>query len=253
MNGMIMYRGPSLIDGSPIIVVAIGLEDGGSNSKTGPMVQIYIMRSDMNPLKAVQIGADYAICATCIHRGRVITDPKSGELKNVERSCYVTLMHGPRVVWDGLKRGIYPDVPVGKARKLLARRNVRLGAYGDPGVVPFAFWEKVLDGVTELNGYTHLWRQYPMLSAFCMASCDNEAEREEAKALGFRTYRVRPEGTQKLAGEGNCPASAEMGKSVQCVDCMLCGGHRTKAKADISIENHGTGSKWFEKRLKEVA
>jgi hypothetical protein len=252
MNGFVLYRGPSAIDGEPIVCIAIGLQSGGSNSKTGPMVQIYILRGDQNPLVAAQTGADVSICGDCPHRGRIVVDPTTGLRRNVERSCYVTLMHGPRVVWDGFQRGLYLDVPLAKARKLLARKVIRIGAYGDPGAVPIAVWETALDQVTELSGYTHLWRKYPLLSAFCMASCDSEAEREEAKALGFRTYRVRGADERKLKGEGLCPASGELGKTVQCTQCMLCGGARSKAKADITIVVHGTGSKHFE-RVREIA
>lgn len=252
MNGFVLYRGPSEVDGEPIVVIATGLLTGGNNSKTGSMVQVYILRADMNPLTAVQIGADVSICAGCTHRGKVVTDPKTGERKNVGRSCYVTLFQGPRVVWDAFSRGIYPEVPLSKARKLLAHRKVRLGAYGDPGAVPFRVWEQALDLVTELSGYTHMWRQYPMLSAFCMASCDSEQDRDEAKALGFRTFRVRGKAEPKLSGEGHCPASKEMGKATQCALCMLCGGKRSDAKADITIIAHGAGASNYE-RAKEAA
>jgi hypothetical protein len=252
MNGFVLYRGPSTIDGQPIVVIATGLEDGGSNSKTGPMVQIYIMRADQNPLQAVQTGDDVSICGTCIHMGKIVVDPKTGARKNVGRSCYVTLMHGPRVVWDAYQRGVYPEIPLTKARKLLARKRVRVGSYGDPGAVPMKVWKTSLGQVDELSGYTHRWREVPELAEFCMASCDSEAERVMAKALGFRTYRVRPKGEPKLDGEGHCPGGGEMGKAVQCAYCLLCGGHRSKAKADITIEAHGTGSKHFE-RAKEPA
>jgi hypothetical protein len=252
MNGFVLYRGPSVIDEQPIIVIATGLMTGGNNSKTGHMIQVYIMRADQSPLKAVQTGDDVSICGGCGHRGKIVTDLKTGERKNVGRSCYVTLFQGPRVVWDAFSRGIYPDVPLAKARKLLAHRRVRLGAYGDPGAVPFHVWEQSLDLVTELSGYTHLWRQYPTLSAFCMASCDSEQDREEAKALGFRTFRVRCKDEPKLSGEGHCPASKEMGKATQCAQCLLCGGARTKAKSDITIIAHGVGAKNFE-RAKEAA
>jgi hypothetical protein len=248
MQGFVFYRGPSMIDGKPIVAIASGLQTGGKNTKTGHMVQIYIMRSDMNPLVAVHSGADVSICGTCPHRGTVVTDA-NGVSKNVGRSCYVTLIHGPRVVWDAFSRGVYPDVPLMKARSLLARRAVRLGAYGDPAAVPFEVWEKALDKVTELSGYTHMWRQFQMFSAFCMASCDSEAEREEAKALGFRTFRVRGKDDPKLKGEGHCPASAELGKKVQCAQCMLCAGRKTAAKADITIVAHGTGKVHFERAL----
>jgi hypothetical protein len=247
MNGFILYRGPSTIDGQPIVVIATGLLTGGSNTKTGHMIQVYILHDGMNPMKASQTGDDVSICGSCPHRGTVVTDPKTGERKNVGRSCYVTLMHGPRVVWDAYQRGLYPVIPLAKARKLLARRTVRLGSYGDPGAVPFAIWEQALDLVTELSGYTHLWRQFPMLSAFCMASCDSEQDRADAKALGFRTFRVRGKADPKLAGEGHCPASAEMGKATQCAMCLLCGGARSVAKADITIIAHGVGAKHYEK------
>jgi hypothetical protein len=252
MNGFVLYRGASTIDGQPIVCIATGLQTGGSNTKTGPMVQVYILRGDQNPLQAVQNGDDVSICGSCAHRGQIETNPTTGVRRNVGRSCYVTLMHGPRVVWDAYQRGIYPEIPLAKARKLLANRVVRLGAYGDPAAVPAAVWEQALDKVTELSGYTHMWRQFPLLSAFCMASCDSEADREEAKILGFRTFRVRGKDDPKLKGEGHCPASAELGKAVQCAQCLLCGGARSAAKADITIIAHGTGARHYE-RAKELA
>ncbi|MEY9575809.1 hypothetical protein ABIE88_003385 [Bradyrhizobium diazoefficiens] len=245
VNGFVLYRGPSMIDGQPIVVIATGLEDGGSNSKTGPMVQVYIIRADQNPLQAVQTGDDVSICGTCIHMGRIVADPKTGARKNVGRSCYVTLMHGPRVVWDAFQRGVYPEVTPAKTRRLLARKRVRLGAYGDPGAVPIQIWQVALQQVDEMTGYTHRWREVPELADFCMASCDSEVDRVLAKALGFRTYRVRPKGEPKAKGEGHCPAGAEMGKAIQCAYCLLCGGHRSGGKADITIEAHGAGAKNF--------
>lgn len=247
MNGFILYRGPSMIDGKEIVVIATGLDDGGSNSKTGAMVQIYVMRADQNPLQAVQNGSDVSICGGCRHRGKIILDPLTGNRKNVGRSCYVVLFQGPRVVYDAFTRGIYQEIPLPKARKLLARKVVRVGTYGDPGAVPINVWKVALSQVSALNGYTHLWREYPALAEFCMASCDSEVDRVLAKALGFRTYRVRGQNEPKLEGEGHCPASAEMGKAVQCAQCMLCGGHRAKAKADITIEAHGPGRRNFER------
>jgi hypothetical protein len=250
MQGFVFYRGPSMIDGKPIVAIASGYESGGANSKTGHMVQIYIMRGDMNPLKAVQTGEDVSICGSCKHRGQIVADPVTGERSNTGRSCYVTLFRGPRVVYDAFQRGVYSDVTPAQARKLLARRRVRLGAYGDPGAVPMAVWELALDRVADLNGYTHLWREFPTMSAFSMASCDTEEERAEAKALGFRTFRVRGKTEPVLKGEGRCPASKEMGKAVQCTQCMLCGGAKTNAKADITIIAHGVGSGHFERSLK---
>jgi hypothetical protein len=46
---IVLYRGPSLLDGSPIVAIAT---IGSTNVKTGPMVQTWILRADMNPLEA---------------------------------------------------------------------------------------------------------------------------------------------------------------------------------------------------------
>jgi hypothetical protein len=252
MQGVVLYRGPSVIDQAPIVAIATGLINGARNAKTGPMVQIYILRSDQNPLKAVQTGDDRSICGDCVHRGRIIIDPKTDLRRNLDRSCYVTVMHGPRIVYDSFQRDLYPEVPLKQARRLLANRRVRLGAYGDPGAVPIEVWSVSLDLVDGLTGYTHLWRDHPQLSNWCMASCDTEAEREEAKALGFRTFRVMARGEIPIKGEGRCPASEELNKAVQCIQCMLCGGNQTKAKADITITVHGTGAPHFN-RVKTLA
>ena len=43
MPGIILWEGKSELDGKPIVLIAI---DHSSNSKTGDMVQTYILRSD---------------------------------------------------------------------------------------------------------------------------------------------------------------------------------------------------------------
>lgn len=52
----VFYRGPSLIDGSPIVGIAV-FPAGKANAKTGAMLQTYILRDDMSPMKAIQSGA----------------------------------------------------------------------------------------------------------------------------------------------------------------------------------------------------
>lgn len=243
MQGFVFFRGPSEIDGNPIVGIATGLMNGGFNTKTGNMVQTYIMRSDINPVKAVHTGDDYSVCAGCRHRGSIV--PDGDATRNVGRSCYVTLFHGPRVVFNAFQRGVYADVEPVRARNLLARRSVRVGSYGDPGAIPSSVWQTILSKVKFLSGYTHLWERRPELAEFCMASCDSEEERSRAKALGFRTFRVRSPDDPKLSGEGHCPASHEMNKAIQCADCLLCGGTRCGGKADITIIAHGVGASNF--------
>ena len=58
MKSGIIYKGPSLIDGKPIVVIATY---SNRNTKTGSVVQTYIEREDINPLEASKTGADVSI------------------------------------------------------------------------------------------------------------------------------------------------------------------------------------------------
>ena len=68
----IIYSGPSMLDGQPIIVVAIVTS---GNVKTGNMLQTHIIRADVSPMHASKTGADFSICGNCTHRGTPSTDP----------------------------------------------------------------------------------------------------------------------------------------------------------------------------------
>lgn len=55
ITGMIIYRGPSLLDGAPIVAIATGLDGKHRNSKTGNMVQTWIMRDDIAPISRLRL------------------------------------------------------------------------------------------------------------------------------------------------------------------------------------------------------
>jgi hypothetical protein len=59
------WRGPSLVDGSPVVLLLSGLSSDSTNPKTGPMAQSWILRADMPPHVAVKTGADEAVCGKC--------------------------------------------------------------------------------------------------------------------------------------------------------------------------------------------
>ena len=61
-RGFILYDGPSVLDGQPIVVIAT-MET--SNRKTGQMVQTWIIRSDISPTDAAKIGLDSSVCGHC--------------------------------------------------------------------------------------------------------------------------------------------------------------------------------------------
>ena len=46
-SGFIIYQGPSLLDGKPIVAIAT---TASRNVKTGSMVSIWIMRQDIDPV-----------------------------------------------------------------------------------------------------------------------------------------------------------------------------------------------------------
>ncbi len=231
-NGYTLYRGPSAFDGKPIIVVAVGLGDGSSNAKTGEMVQTYILREDIAPNEAVKTGDDASVCGDCKHRGK---------------TCYVLTFQGPLVVWKQYHKGAYPDATpefvASEARRL--GRKIRFGSYGECTATPRRIWAGLAgDGNT---GYTHQWQQaeYDWLRQFAMASCDTEGERTVAKAMGWRTFRVRDIDEPVLSGEAQCPASKEAGQKLTCSTCMACNGSQTGRKGDITIVVHGARKNRF--------
>ena len=58
-RGYVIYKDPSLIDGKPIVMIAI---TASRNTKTGNMMQTYIIRPDIDPMLANKTGADFSIC-----------------------------------------------------------------------------------------------------------------------------------------------------------------------------------------------
>ena len=236
-NGVVIYRGPSELDGKPIVVIATGLAKASSNSKTGgDLIQTWILREDLSPTEAVNSGADESICGDCIHRGQIVDG------KNVGRSCYVTIFQAPLNVWKSFHRGIYPTAI--DLASTFEGRAIRLGSYGDPAAVPAEVWEEVTRHATFWTGYTHQWRKVPVIFAqWCMASADTPQDQAFANAMGYRTFRVRSLADPVLAGEVICPASEEAGRKVTCSLCKACGGNGAKAKANIVIAAHGAASK----------
>lgn len=237
--GYVIYRGPSALGDGDIIVIACALERS-RNSKTGHMVQTYILRADMHPVEAVRTGADDAICGDCKHRG----------LLGVGRSCYVTLAHGPSHVWRSYQRGVYPDASPADVGWLLRDKVIRLGTYGDPAAAPLEVWQELVRWAAAWTGYSHAWRRLGVAwRELLMASADTPNEAWDAQTRGWRTFRV---GAGTAYGEVRCPASAEMGKKTVCADCRACMGLSAKARASIVIAPHGAGARYARERELEM-
>ena len=229
-SGFVLYRGASLLDGAPIVAIAI---IKSTNIKTGNMVQTYILADNgLSPLDNAKSGADISICGDCKHKRY------SGEL----RDCYVNIGQGANAVYKAYLKGNYP-ANIQAASAASAGRMVRLGTYGDPAAVPAYIWQALINQAQGHTGYSHQWQSGKAgadIMALCMASADNAIERAAAKAAGYRTFRVRGENEAIEAGEFICPASAEGGKRKLCGDCGACDGGLNSKRADPVIIVHGS-------------
>lgn len=242
-NSVLLWEGPSMIDGAPLMLIATGIKKASSNAKTGGMVQTYILRRDVSPIDAIHTGQDESICGSCQHRGDIVKGKDGHETRNVNRSCYVLVFQGPLNVYKTYHKGRYPD-----ARKygadLLAGLNVRLGTYGDPAAIPFFVWESLLSKAGRCTGYTHQWQTAsPEFARYCMASADSPCEAIAAQAMGYRTFRVGTPAEKLVKGEFLCPASKEAGHKTDCASCLACGGLSSPNKASVYIPAHGVTNK----------
>ena len=226
MQHAIIYNGPSLLDGQPIVVIATY---SNRNTKTGKVVQTYILRSDINPLEASKTGQDFSICGSCPMRGEVTTDPKRKIAKG--RKCYVNLGQGVLIVFKSFLRGVYKE---GDPRTMGRDRFVRVGTYGDPAAVPSHVWDELLSECETWTAYTH---QKPWRPDIAMQSADSYDEAKAHWAAGRRTFRVIVDlGDIDKTNEALCPASKEAGRRVQCTACKLCKG--SSLAKSIAIVEH---------------
>lgn len=234
-NGTIIYKGPSLINGKPIVVIATGLNRTSKNAKTGEFIQTYILSDEGDrPTDAINSGKDESVCGDCIHRK-----------ENGWGTCYVNLGQGPQKVYEAYQRGIYPNFNPSMLDDYFSGRIIRIGAYGDPAAIPTHIW-KMLAGVSAgWTGYTHQWRKCdPALKEYCMASVETPAQQAKARAKGWKTFRVRNDDEALEPHEFVCPASEEAGKRMKCEDCLACDGGTWNGKQVTPvIKVHGSAYK----------
>ncbi len=237
-NGVIIYQGPSMIDGKPIVVIANGLKIT-KNRKIGNMIQTWILRTDIHPNDALKSGDDYSICGDCMHRGAY-----SEKTKTVtDRTCYVNLYkQGVFSIFNAFKRGSYPVCDI-KHMQLFNDRHIRIGSYGDPAAVPLYVWETITKFCKDYTGYTHQWRTCDSgYSKFCMASIENVDDYYLANDKGYRTFRVILD--QNEARDGNekaCPA--QINDKVHCDKCAFCDGSGNDGsnmlRKNVTVVFHG--------------
>jgi hypothetical protein len=231
MKNGIIYDGPSAYDGKPIVVIATWSD---RNSKTGGVLQTYILVRDIDPREASKSGSDFTICGACPHRGTPTDDPARKIAKS--RTCYVNLGQGVLIAWRSYQRGVYPIATDVNSRKALGRgRVVRVGTYGDPAACPQHVWDQLLSESAAHMAYTHASGWRPDIA---MQSADSLADAQAAWDQGQRTFRVVQSAAELTKQEVLCPASKEADYRTTCNACKLCGGLATKTAKSIAIVQH---------------
>lgn len=213
----LLYSGPSVITGEPIIAMLSGIERPSQNVKTGPMLQTWILNEDLDPTTAVKEAKNTAICGNC---------PLKQDI------CYVIPWQGPRAAYESYKKREYKT----KNLKQLGRgHKIRLGSYGDPAAVPITVWKDLLQYAHGYTGYTHSPEIEPGLKYYVQASTESQEEATRLQSLGWKTFRIKTENTPVMPNEILCPSS----KGVQCITCLKCDGKL----ANVAVNIHGTKHK----------
>ena len=170
-----------------------------------------------------------------------MSDKATGQAIN--RTCYVTLAHGPLGKYKAYLKGSY-DYALGhdKIRALGLGRMVRLGTYGDPSAVPQFIWDSLLSACDGWTSYTH--GKDNVDPKVHMTSADSLTQAQKAWAKGERTFRVIAS-LQSLAKakEILCPASVEAGQRSTCAKCKLCSGTSSSSPKSVAIVAHGTSKR----------
>lgn len=230
---MIVYEGPSAYNGKPIVAILTGLGRTSKNPKTGDMCQLWILGQDEAPTQASKNGTDDSVCGDCPYRHAN------------QGGCYVVLYQAPLQVWKKYKRGGYEKVAPEAAAEKLKGRMVRLGAYGDPAMLPFEVVKPLTEAANGFTGYTHQWNAEwidERFASLCMASVDSLVEYSVAKSKGWRCFMVALNAASVADfATINCPASEENGKKTTCQKCGLCNGMQkaNDKRKDIYILPHG--------------
>lgn len=241
-RGVILYRGKSLIDGLPVVVVATF---ESKNDKTGDMVQVWILPDHTQGIDPVQALSrpeiNRRICGDCPLQGTI--DPNTGQ--NVGRACYVNVGQAPLAVWRGVQAGIYPTYQTREHRCWFIGRKIRNGAYGDPAAFPVKITRWLAKVGSGHTGYTHqIWtmthhpRRQAALAEFLMISCHTRKQAERAAENGWRFFQAITPGEDPAADALECPHYTH---GIECEQCLLCCG-TSKGARSIFARAHGKGA-----------
>jgi hypothetical protein len=219
-RGFIIHEGVK--NGHDFVVIATLKTN---NRKTGDMIQIWILLTDVSPVDGVKTGVDaLSVCTGCVFANG--------------NGCYVNVGQAPLSIWKGFKRGLYETLPLAAYPIVFTGRKVRFGAYGNPSLIPLAKVKLITSLSDGWTGYFHDWKEMHSATAnaygrYFMASTETEESRCNAIDKGLRYFHVSPEQPE---GTLECLADSQ---NLSCADCKLCQGNRLNAKP-IWINPHGS-------------
>lgn len=217
------------LNGQPVMCKFTALSGGSVNSKTGDMVQSFML--PVQWMDERRIDDDTAVCGDCPHSFR------AGDTCYLHKGTAFMGLISTSKAWPQAQ--VSPEWVVDMAATYFTDKAVRFGSFGEPVLMGEAVVKAICAVARTWTGYTHQWRkpQYQWAKAYFMASVESEELMHLAHSMGWRTFRVRPASDPVLKGETSCPASAEMGKRTTCERCSLCKGAASKAK-NITIIEH---------------
>lgn len=230
-NSAVLYKGPSKLNGEPIVAVATY---NSANSKTGAMMQIWILSDTVTPTEAKKQGLDAAVCGVC----------------PIKKECYVNLGQAPRAVFNAYKRDRYKDLSCDMSgiADLVSGKVVRFGAYGDIAALPFDLCRLIIKYAKGHTAYTHQRKHKnydPRFNTIAHISAETAKEAFEVARIGLgNTFRTVSSYDDILPHEIKCPSDTPA--KVNCVDCRKCNGATGQS---IVIVPHGSSGKKMAAKL----
>lgn len=222
-----LYTGASLFGGEIQALVA----EATGNAKTGPALTLWVLPATADgekPWDVIKRDGSVSTCGDCPQQfGGCYTHAGSSQTLTCGAASLVKA------------RGRDLEKPTRKVKR------ARSAAFGDAAALPLDVLQSWRDMRTQFGlaplGYTHAWRRRPDLQIDHMASVESVEDAMQARAQGWRYFRVRPIGSPILAGEIQCPAADKKRTTqIDCNRCGLCDGlMRGAHRPSITIEDHG--------------
>ena len=223
-----------VVDMITFYFIATCLKNASNNDKTGHTIQTYFIDKTRLTTEPKIFGSKCHDCSAVnycyVTRDKISVRKALKKLINGENTSYklVTFEHALLAI------------------KYSRMEAIRLGTYGDPSIMGIDHLIAICETKKHLS-YTHFWKDEALqdLKKICMASTASMYEDLEAKALGWRTFRVRLTKDAPIL-----PSSIQClyeNKDIQCIKCGLCNGialdNKRKNVADIWVYGHGASHK----------